>query len=127
MRFFFNAFLLLGLNGLLLWILDTLVFTSLFTITGSTLLFRYGIAAMVFTIINTLIRPVLVLVTTPVRWLTLGVFGLVLNAFLLFVVQYAVNALSISGITMQVNGLIGYLLVGVVMALANSVIHWFVR
>ncbi len=44
------------------------------------------VAALVFSIINALIRPIAVLLSLPAIILTLGLFTLVINGFMLFLV-----------------------------------------
>ena len=44
------------------------------------------IAALIFSIVNAIIRPIIVLLSLPAIVLTLGLFTLVINAFMLFLV-----------------------------------------
>jgi len=44
------------------------------------------IAALIFSIVNAIIRPLVVLLSLPAIVLTLGLFTLVINAFMLFLV-----------------------------------------
>ncbi len=55
------------------------------------------IAALVLGILNALIRPLLVLLTLPVNILTLGLFTLVINAFLLWVTSTIVKGFFVGG------------------------------
>lgn len=48
------------------------------------------IVAIVLSIINTFVKPILVLITLPISILTLGFFYLILNIFLLFLVDWLV-------------------------------------
>lgn len=43
-------------------------------------------AALIFSIVNALIRPLLIVLTLPAIVLTLGLFTLIINAFLLYLV-----------------------------------------
>jgi putative membrane protein len=45
-------------------------------------------AALIFSIVNALIRPLVVLMTLPAIVLTLGLFTLVINAFMLYLVTF---------------------------------------
>src|SRR5438105_3876465 len=45
-------------------------------------------AALIFSIVNALIRPLIILLTLPVIIVTLGLFTLVVNAFMLYVVTF---------------------------------------
>jgi len=55
------------------------------------------IAALVLGLINTLIRPVLVLLTLPVTLLTLGLFIFVINGLLFWAVGSFVEGFHVSG------------------------------
>ncbi|MCA1855955.1 phage holin family protein [Massilia oculi] len=55
------------------------------------------IAALVLGLVNTLIRPVLVILTLPVTVLSLGLFILVINAFLFWMVSRWVDGFNVGG------------------------------
>ncbi|MCL5411553.1 MAG: phage holin family protein [Patescibacteria group bacterium] len=53
------------------------------------------VAALVLGLINTFIRPALILLTLPINFLTLGLFTLVVNALMLFLVTKIVPGFNI--------------------------------
>ena len=55
------------------------------------------IAALVLGLVNTLIRPVLVLLTLPVTVLSMGLFILVINAVLFWAVASLVDGFQVAG------------------------------
>jgi len=55
------------------------------------------IAALVLGLVNTLIRPVLVLLTLPVTLLSMGLFILVINAILFWLVSHWVDGFEVAG------------------------------
>lgn len=55
------------------------------------------IAALVVGLVNVSIRPVLRLLSLPARVLTLGLFGLVINGFCLYIVAKLVPGFTIDG------------------------------
>lgn len=55
------------------------------------------VAALVLGLVNTLIRPVLVLLTLPVTLLSMGLFILVINALLFWAVSSLVDGFQVSG------------------------------
>lgn len=55
------------------------------------------IAALVLGLVNTLIRPVLVLLTLPVTLVSMGLFILVINAFLFWLVSTVVDGFQVAG------------------------------
>ena len=55
------------------------------------------IAALVLGLVNTLIRPILVLLTLPVTVVSLGLFILVINAFLFWLVSRWIEGFEVAG------------------------------
>lgn len=55
------------------------------------------IAALVLGILNALIRPLIVLLTLPVNILTLGLFTLIINAFLFWFTSTIVKGFIVAG------------------------------
>lgn len=74
--------------------------------------------ALVFGAVNAVLKPVLILLSLPVLFLTLGLFTLVINAGLLLVTSALTDALAVDGF---VPALLGGLVVSVVsMVLAGA-------
>ena len=55
------------------------------------------IAALVLGILNALIRPLIILLTLPVNIITLGLFTLIINAFLFWFASTIVKGFYVSG------------------------------
>jgi putative membrane protein len=66
------------------------------------------IAALVLGLVNTLIRPILVLLTLPVTVLTLGLFIFVINGLLFWLVANFVKGFHVAGFWSAVAGAILY-------------------
>lgn len=66
------------------------------------------IAALVLGLVNTLIRPILVLLTLPVTVLTLGLFIFVINALLFWLVANFVSGFHVTGFWAAFGGAILY-------------------
>src|SRR5690606_18491097 len=79
--------------------------------------------ALVFGLVNALVRPVLVLLSCPLIVLTLGLFIFVLNAFLLWLTSQLSGAL---GLDFQVTGffsaVVGAIIVGLVSTALNLLV-----
>ena len=69
------------------------------------------IAALVLGLVNTLIRPVLVLLTLPVTVLTLGLFILVINGLLFWAVASFVSGFQVAGFWSALGGALLYTLI----------------
>ena len=74
------------------------------------------IAALLLGLVNTLIRPVLVLATLPINILTLGLFTLVINALLFWFVASFVEGFRVAGFW---SAFWGALLYSVISSLAS--------
>jgi len=77
------------------------------------------IAAAILGIINTFLRPVLLILTLPLTILTLGIFTFVLNAFMLLLVAYFVPGFEIDGFF---SAFLGALIISIVSWIANRFI-----
>jgi putative membrane protein len=66
------------------------------------------IAALVLGFVNTLIRPLLVLLTLPITVLTLGLFLLVINGFLFWFVGSVLKGFMVEGFWVAVLGAVLY-------------------
>ena len=71
------------------------------------------VVALVLGLLNTVIRPVLILLTLPVNLLTLGLFTFVINGFLFWLAARILDGFSVSSF--------GWAIVG---ALVYSLISW---
>jgi putative membrane protein len=81
-----------GVNILSLWVADELFRGISFDSTEALLL-----SGLVLGIVNTLLRPILVILTLPITVLTLGLFLLVINGITLFLVSRLVSGFEIAG------------------------------
>ncbi|HNU96889.1 MAG TPA: phage holin family protein [Candidatus Portnoybacteria bacterium] len=75
----------------------------------------YLIVGIVLALANTFIRPILKIISAPLIFITMGLFMIVINALILFAVDYFVEALTITGF-------MGYLWGTIIIAIANAVI-----
>ncbi len=80
--------------------------------------------ALVFGIINALVRPVLLLLTCPLVVLTLGLFLFVLNGIMLWLTAVFSSAL---GISFRIDGILPAILGGLVVGIISMVLNVFVR
>lgn len=71
-----------------------------------------AVAALVLGLVNTLVKPILVILTLPVTILTLGLFLLVLNALLFWGVASMVPGFHVSGFWAALLGAILYSVIG---------------
>ena len=70
------------------------------------------IAALVLGLLNTLLRPILVLLTLPVTVVTLGLFLFVINALMFWAAANVLSGFAVTGFTAALVGSLIYSLCG---------------
>jgi putative membrane protein len=101
---------------LVTWLINTAALFGVTFVMRSVLVDTFTtalIAALILGLVNTLIRPVLVLLTLPVTLLTLGLFILVINGLLFWAVAGLLDGFQVAGFWSAVGG-----------ALVYSIISW---
>jgi putative membrane protein len=61
---------------------------------------NYGnslLVALVLTFLNAILKPLLIIITIPVTFLTLGLFLFVINATIILVADYAIDGFEVDG------------------------------
>ena len=76
------------------------------------------IAALVLGLFNTLVRPLLVLLTLPVTLLTLGLFLFVINALMFWAAASVLDGFNVAGFSAALIGSLLYSLCGMVIDVA---------
>jgi putative membrane protein len=76
------------------------------------------IAAFVLGLLNTIVRPLLVLLTLPVTLLTLGLFLFVINALMFWAAAGLLDGFNVAGFTAALIGSLIYSLCGMVIDVA---------
>jgi len=98
--------------GLAVYLVQGLAFT------GDAL--GFVIVAIVFGLVNALIKPVVRLFTLPITVVTLGLFSLVINAFMLLLTGWLTEPLEVSGFFPALWG-------GIIISIVSTVLNRFVR
>ena len=96
---------------LLVWLINTVALLALPYLMSSIQVDSFAaalIAALVLGLINTFIRPLLILLTLPATLLTLGLFIFVINGLLFWTVGSWVQGFHVAGFWSAVGGAILY-------------------
>ncbi len=104
---------------LAVWIINALTLFAISAVVDGIEVRGFGsamIAAAVLAIINTLIRPILVLLTLPVTLLTLGLFIFVINALLFLFVGNLLSGFVVSGFWTALLGSLLYSVISTLLA-----------
>jgi putative membrane protein len=76
------------------------------------------IAALVIGIFNTLLRPLLVLLTLPVTLLTLGLFLFIINALMFWAAAEVLDGFAVTGFAAALIGSLIYTVCGMIIDVA---------
>ena len=102
------------------WLISTLaIFVAVYLIPGIGFVgpgWQLGIVAAVFGLVNAALRPLLTLLTCPLIILSLGLFGLVINALLLLLTARIAAGL---GVQFTVDSFLSAFLGGLVISLVS--------
>ena len=101
-------------NLLIVWLINALALLALPYVVPSVQVDSFVtalVAALVLGLVNTLIRPVLVLLTLPITLVTLGLFIFVINGLLFWFVASFVEGFRVGGFWSAVFGAIVYALI----------------
>lgn|SRR5690606_18381059 len=79
--------------------------------------------ALIFGLVNAIIRPILLTLTCPLVLLTLGLFVFVLNALMLWLTSAVAGEF---GLVFRVDGFVPALLGGLVVGIVSTVLNVFV-
>ncbi|NLB52335.1 MAG: phage holin family protein [Syntrophomonadaceae bacterium] len=84
---------------LLRWLLNIIaILITSYLIPGFELSFIGAVlGSIILGIVNAVIRPILIILTLPLNIMTLGLFTLVINGFMLWLTAYTVPGFHISG------------------------------
>jgi putative membrane protein len=107
------------INAAALWVATRLVPGISYTGDGATLF----AVALVFGVLNVLVKPVLVVLTIPFLIVTLGLFTFVLNAVMLWLTSAASTSL---GLGFRVDGFGAAFIGGLVVTVVSFVLSLFV-
>ena len=77
------------------------------------------IVAVLWGVVNIIVKPILVILTLPITILTLGLFTLVINAFLFWFLGTIVKGFSVDGV---IAAFLGALFVSVVSFVGNKIL-----
>lgn len=73
--------------------------------------------AIVLAIVNTLVKPLIILLTLPLTILTLGLFIIVINALMLMLVDALIDGMKIKSFGWAV-------IFSIVLSIVNGLLHW---
>ena len=77
------------------------------------------IVALVLALLNTFLKPILVMLTIPITIITLGLFLLVINILIVFLADYLIGGFSVDG---WLSALLFSLIVSVISYILDAIL-----
>lgn len=78
------------------------------------------VAALVLGVINAIIRPIIMFLTLPINFFTLGLFTFVINGFMLYIVAGVVDGFDVTGFWPATIG-------ALVLSIFSGLFSWLVK
>lgn len=120
MKFILTLLITIILNGVVFYFLDKHLFLEKLTVTGGYQ--GYAIVGALFGLVNALLKPILTLLTYPLRVFTLGLIKFTINGGLLWSMVYILDFLDIANTTLRIESVLTYILAGLVLGIVNYII-----
>lgn len=99
-------------NSVSIWVASLIL--NKVTLNGNAL--QILIVGLIFGLVNALIKPFLKLISTPIIVVTLGLFTVIINAFLLWLVDI------LSGDVLNIEGVMTYLWASIIISLVSWIL-----
>ncbi len=119
-RFFYNKFMLKIIVRLVINALAIFITAQVLPGVQVEDLSSAFIIALVLGLINTFIKPILLLFTLPLNFMTLGLFTFVLNALIILLVDYVVAGFEVANFWYA-------LLFSLVLSIVSSILIWIAK
>jgi putative membrane protein len=78
------------------------------------------LAGLILALINIFVKPFLKLISWPLIVLSLGLFGFIINIFLVWTLTKFISSLTVSGFW-------AYIIFAVIVSLANIIVDWLTK
>lgn len=121
MKFLLRAILRLAVTTIIVWALATYI-DRYFFVTGGW--FAYAVIAVLITIMNIVVEPVLRLIFSPLKLLANILAIILVNAVFLWLTVKIIEGIGSSAVTLQIDGGIGGWIVA---AVALGIAKWIIR
>lgn len=109
-----NFLLRWALNTLGIWVAVRLLGTGLDGVESATTVSVFVLAGLIFSIVNSVLKPIVTILSLPAILLTLGLFTLVVNGLMVYISLKITPGLSMS--------FINSVLAGIILSLVNYIV-----
>ena len=107
------------INAFAIWLAAMLL--ESFNFSGS--FWSLIIVAIIFGLINALVRPIVKLLALPITVITLGLFTLVINTFMLILTVWLSGSLSLTGGLFE-NFFVAFV-AAIIISIISTILSWF--
>jgi putative membrane protein len=107
------------INAFAIWL--TAMLLESFNFSGS--FWSLIIVAIIFGLINALVRPIVKLLTLPITLITLGLFTLVINTLMLLLTVWLSDSLNLTGGFFE-NFLVAFV-AAIIISVISTILSWF--
>ena len=107
------------LSTILRWVLNALVMILItYIVPGFAVetFFTALIVVLVLALVNAFIRPIILILTLPINFLTLGLFTLIINGLMFWIVSMIVKGFTISNFWIAVLAAIVYSIISMIIS-----------
>lgn len=87
----------------------------------------FAIGGLVMGILNSIVKPILKLLTLPLQIITLGLSLIILNGIIFWIFDVVIDTIVIEGVTLTVTSTKTYFLAGFLFGLINWIEHLLVH
>lgn len=127
-RFLRKIILAVLANGFAVWAVSE-IFPDRFEITSNPVWIGFVIVGITVGLMNTFIKPLLKVLSLPFIILTFGLFLVVINALVLWLIKW-LFAEVLTSLEIQVlisGGILSYILLGLTLGIINTFLHWLLK
>lgn len=124
-RFLFGFIFHTVATATVFWSLQNIILINQFTISSDRgLYFGLVLIAIVFGFMNTLLKPLLKIITLPLRLITLGLISFFINALIIYLLELVLIELDVFNTTLVITNISSYIVAGIILSITNTIIHW---
>lgn len=87
----------------------------------------FVIGGLVMGILNSIVKPILKLLTLPIQIVTLGLSLIILNGIIFWIFKTTIDTIAIEGISLTVPGITTYIFAGALFGLINWMEHLIIH
>lgn len=87
----------------------------------------FVVAGIILGILNTIVKPILKLISLPFILISAGLFFIVINAVLLYLTKVIINTIAIADVQFLISGFGNYLIASVIFGIVNWILHIFFK